>query len=211
MNYFWRLQRRLPEDDWPATRAQCTASYILSRTGEHNTRSDWTTGFHLQHHENCLQYDEVWWTGKLLKCYQIKKILPINLSKPARKRMLSDWWLVRVTLVAAFRFLGGGGDLWMIVLLLNECSLRSVDNQTWWGLLNPTCYFTTNLNFLHSQVAGTQKLRPQAFTPTPTPSEPSGGISTIWLFFLGWFNWFWKRFNPRVQQERERHSRLGLL
>ena len=140
-------------------------------------------------------------------------MLPINLPNSARKRMrmLSDWCLVRVTLVVAFRFLGGGEDLWIIVMLLNECSLRSVDNQRWWGLLNPTCYFKTNLNFLHSQAAGTQKLRPQAFTPTPTPTEPSGGISTILLFFLGWFNWFWKRFNPRVQQERERHSRLGLL
>ena len=124
---------------------------------------------------NMMKFDEQVSYSNAIK----SKILPINLSKPARKIMLSDWWLARVTLVAAFRFLGGGGDLLMIVLLLNECSLRSVDNQTWWGLLNPTCFFTTNLNFLHSQVAGTQKLRPQAFTPTPTPSEPSGGISTI--------------------------------
>ena len=72
---------------------------------------------------------------------------------------VTDWWLVRVTLMVAFGFfpkmLRGGGDLRMILLLLYACNLNSVDNQRCLRHTNPTS------NFLHSQVAGTQKLLPQ--------------------------------------------------
>ena len=34
------------------------------------------------------------------------------------------------------KILGGGGDLWIIFLLENECSLSGVDNHRWWGHSN---------------------------------------------------------------------------
>ena len=45
-------------------------------------------------------------------------------------------------LVVAFGFcpkiVGGGGDLQMMVLVKNECSLSGGDNHKWWGHSTPT-------------------------------------------------------------------------
>ena len=47
----------------------------------------------------------------------------------------SFWWLVRVSQLSGCFWLFA--LKWMIVLLLNECSLIDVDNHWWWGHSNP--------------------------------------------------------------------------
>ena len=58
----------------------------------------------------------------------------------------------------------------MILLLLSECSLSSVENQMW-GHSKPTYYFQRDTNILHS-----------GSRDALTSNEPPGGISTT-LFF----------------------------
>ena len=77
------------------------------------------------------------------------------------------WWLTEVTLVVAFGLcpkFWGGKDLWMTVLLENECSFNGRDNHRWWKYSTPTSSLKKILNFMHSQVMGTQKLWVQAPT-----------------------------------------------
>ena len=54
----------------------------------------------------------------------------------------------------------------MMVLLKNKCSLGGVDIHAWWGTLKLYQYqLVKNMNFMHSQVVGTQKLRALDLAP----------------------------------------------
>ena len=44
------------------------------------------------------------------------------------------------------KILGGGGDLQIVFLLENECSLSGVDNHRWWGHSNPTTWLKKELS-----------------------------------------------------------------
>ena len=50
--------------------------------------------------------------------------------------ILFHWRLVTVTLLVAFDFwskiLEGGGDLPIVTLLKQECSINGADNVSWW-------------------------------------------------------------------------------
>ena len=54
---------------------------------------------------------------------------------------INNWRLVRITLVVAFGFLPKNFGRWWgsmnDTFALYECSLSSVDNQSWWGHSNP--------------------------------------------------------------------------
>ena len=71
------------------------------------------------------------------------------------------------------KILGGGGDLRIIVLLKNEISLSGGDNVMWWGHSNLTSWYKIILNFMHSQVAGIQKLSNFPYLPSASASAIS--------------------------------------
>ena len=59
-----------------------------------------------------------------------------------------------VLLAFSPKILGGGGDLQIVILLKNECSLSDGDNVRWWGHQTPLV--GKKLNFMHSQAVEMQ-------------------------------------------------------
>ena len=72
----------------------------------------------------------------------------------------------------------------MILLLLYECSLSSVDNQWWWGHSTLLAVKKKLFKFLYSQATGMLKLWLQTLMPTLASKEPPGGSSTTLLFVI---------------------------
>ena len=60
-----------------------------------------------------------------------------------------------VLLAFSPKILGGGGDLQIVILLKNECSLSGGDNVRWWGC--QTLLVGKKLNFMHSRAVEMQK------------------------------------------------------
>ena len=81
--------------------------------------------------------------------------------------------------------MGGGGDLQMMVLLENECSLSSVVDHIWWDTQTLLAVFKKKIKLFAlsgSRKAKTLAMSPhalaQAFALALTPNKLPGGIST---------------------------------